>query len=686
MPYTPPSQQSPVSSKVNSPVLSRSSSYVGPSALELPAGRPGASLASPTLPRSASYMSKHRRTPSISSPTANLRQYHSNTDRQSRIEKAAEASRSKDDLEMPQKSSRSLHQSPLPVTGSQLMPTGTVISPPDSSHNSSDEENSSHKRGRQLENLAELQEAIRIIEQHRSASPDRNSRSSKHMPAVDNAKVSSSHRSILRPGLSNEARKVSHSRSNTEGSVFIPKPDESPSTEDSDDEQWANPPPMVRKKSGELVKPALKPGTRSSSARRRPSSMPSTPTFPKAVHFDSHLEHVRHFLQVDKPLAVSAGSSPVEQYPTEEEYPFPSDSRSSTPPFEWDIRLPNFPSDSYERKMMPIRVEKVFLSSDNKKLIGTVAVANLAFQKYVVARFTLDYWKTTSEVTAEFNNDVRRKQQNDGHDRFNFNIKLADQANLENKTLFFCVRYNVNGQEHWDSNNGFNFQVDFNKKAVAQNGKGSYQGNKSRPANQLPRSHRPSTSPSSRPISMPASFDDFAHGFDTKYAFDVYSKKPAAQILGDSAPSTIRFKKAPSPPGDDNSQGPPVRRVNPAGQAFGNRYDFGASLTAAIQNVKTRDSVEPKFYSGGTPMEKSRPVVDASPTTISSNPSWLTNQTGAPTFSSVNTHTLEKPALDSPRNEFSGDKPMMQSSSYNELLDKYCFVRSRPNIPKKETP
>jgi len=71
----------------------------------------------------------------------------------------------------------------------------------------------------------------------------------------------------------------------------------------------------------------------------------------------------------------------------------------------------------------------LFLSADNKILVGSVAVANIAFNKLVVARFTLDYWKTTSEVVAEYNNDVRQPKHADGRDRFNFNIKLARDQN-----------------------------------------------------------------------------------------------------------------------------------------------------------------------------------------------------------------------------------------------------------------
>ena len=225
---------------------------------------------------------------------------------------------------------------------------------------------------------------------------------------------------------------------------------------DVDDDELRMKPPLLRKKSGELVKPALRPPW-----RRRPSSMPGTPTYHKAVHFNEDIVQVRHFLQVDRPIAVSATSSPVDVYDSESEYPF------GHPP-AWDIRLANFPQDSPERRVQPVRVEGIFLASDRKTLVGVVAVANLAFHKLVAARFTLDYWRTTSEVVAEYGHDVRKPQARDGYDRFHFHIKLADQANLETKTLFLCVRYCVSGREFWDNNASANFQVDFVRKPVTR--------------------------------------------------------------------------------------------------------------------------------------------------------------------------------------------------------------------------
>lgn len=206
--------------------------------------------------------------------------------------------------------------------------------------------------------------------------------------------------------------------------------------------------PRLRKKSGEPIKPALRP-----SSHRRSSSLPS---LTKAVHFDGDIEEVRYFFQVDRPLVVSAGPSPVEAYESDSEFgPEYEDIYGSTKA-ELQIRLPNFPTETLERIAMPVRVERIFLSSDQESLMGTVAVANIAFQKSVVIRYTLDNWDTTSEIDAEY-------ASNGWHDRFNFDIKLSNHVGLEMKTLWLCVRYKVAGNEYWDNNDSMNFQVDFIK-------------------------------------------------------------------------------------------------------------------------------------------------------------------------------------------------------------------------------
>lgn len=552
--------------------------------------------------------------------------------------------------------SNSVRQSPPPITDSNSLPKGAVISPPESSA-SSDDDDLPQLRGRRIENLKELHDAISQIPQHREGSPNKSENPTDAgdllvLPSQASNVLGGIHHSFSTTVLDDlhNARRISHSRSMTMPDVKSAEASAMNSSEE-DDEDAPRKPQMVRKKSGELVRPALRPAS-----HRRPSSMPGTPTFSKAVHFDSHLEHVRHFLQVDRPLAVSAGSSPVDNYDSDNEYPFGADDRPAprTPPFEWEIIINNFPIDTPARKSQPVRLERVWLSNDHKFLIGSVVVANLAFQKAVTCRFTLDYWKTTSEVNAEYVCEITPRITEHSMDRFQFSIKLADLANLETKTLYFAMRYTVNGQEHWDNNNGTNFQVDFRKKMLPQNGKRVI-GAANRSANGLPRSNRrshPSSAP--RPKSMPVAFDDF--GDSPRVNFD----QSIHEYLGESAPTSIRLKNSKSTasvPSDNLS----TRLSAPSGQAFANRYDFGASLSAAMQAAK--DSSPPL-----KPCRKISPsesAATAKATFVDAQPAKANKESA-----SVNNTLSTVPGTGSP------GATSIASSSYEEIVNKYCFVRT----------
>lgn len=633
MPYTPPSK-SPASSAPSSPNTSRRSSFQNS-----PTGG-----SRPALPRSASYLTKHRRTPSAVGPGHGP------------ISQLSPEATSDDLHGMV---SNSVRQSPPPITDSNSLPKGAVISPPESSA-SSDDDDLPELRGRRIENLKELHDAISQIPQHREGSPNNSKTEQENQTDAGDLLVLPSqakvlggiHHSFSTTALDDlqNARRVSHTRSMTMPDVKSAEASAMNSSEE-DDEDMPRKPQMVRKKSGELVRPALRPAS-----RRRPSSMPGTPTFSKAVHFDSHLEHVRHFLQVDRPLAVSAGSSPVDNYDSDTEYPFGTDEKpvGRTPPFEWEIIINNFPVETPARKSLPVRLERVWLSNDHKFLIGSIVVANLAFQKAVTCRFTLDYWKTTSEVNAEYVCEITPRTAEYSHDRFQFSIKLADLANLETKTLYFATRYTVNGQEHWDNNNGTNFQVDFRKKMLPQNGKRTI-GAANRSANGLPRSNRRS-SPSSapRPKSMLAGFDEF--GDSPRPNFD----QSIHEYLGETAPPLRlkSLKSTASVPSDNLS----TRLSAPSGQAFANRYDFGASLSAAVQAAKdSSPQLKPcrkiTMATNAGPVQSSpsgaRPASVKTASAATSNPISTVPGTGSPGATSI------------------------ASSSYEEIVNKYCFVRTR---------
>ena len=674
MPYTPPAK-SPATSRPETPNLSRTNSCNN----SQPQDTSGSSHRSRAeLPHSSSsraYLNKHRRSPSVTKRSELLTP--DSTPKEGR-------SPNSEDQKGEGTSATRIRQSPADSSAASSEP-----SPPVSPQTSSDDDTSTTRgRSRDVANLAELQAAIRIIEQHRAGSPDTNaSEATKNarlilglpLQQIDPSNKEKPSKPVLSPRLrlSAEARKISHSRSTTDASAFFDFPRnkfDSPTRsqsgsdgEDDEDDELRIKPSLIRKKSGELVRPALRP----SSMRRRPSSMPGTPTYSKAVHFqDNSLEHVRHFLQVDRPIAVSAGSSPVDPYDEENEFPLGDDESSTqSPPFEWEIRLTNFPKLSVERDVLPVRTERVYLSPDSKILEGDVVVRNLAFRKLVVARFTLDYWKTTSEVVAEYNNDVRKKQAAPDCDLFTFRIKLEDQANLENKTMFFCIRYSVNGQDYWDNNNSINYQVDFSKKFKPQNGKKGTQAKSSCPLNALPRSKPSATLSSPRPRSMP-SFDDFA-GAVNPYEFSSFPQPSA--LVGDSP---IRFKNKPSTR-DIVPDAPGRPKASANQQAFGNRYDFGASLSAAIQAAGTslgdRGEVPSRGdakstssnQAGSPPMAQVQPSPDAGKTVKGSEVS-------------------QQKVADSPKPvALTAEKPSLQSQSYHELLDKYCFVRSGTNKANK---
>ncbi|KAL5115369.1 hypothetical protein ACEQ8H_006745 [Pleosporales sp. CAS-2024a] len=616
MPYTPPSQRSPASSKTNSPILSRTHSYIDQSPLSPVCSR------RPSLPRSVSstsYLNKLPRSNSSWNATAdNTAANGSLVNGSSRPASARGSS-----------ANGSLRQSPSPVND-LLIPSGAISTPPDSSD---DEE-----RGRSMGNLRELQQALQHIDVKREPSPVRDGagEASEDKPQPP--------RTLART-LSAEARKIAHSRSSSDIALsqhyappihtdaIISSSDGS----DAEDDELRIKPPLLRKKSGELVKPALRPPS-----RRRPSSMPGTPTYSKAVHFNEDIEQVRHFLHSERPIAVSAGSSPVETYDSESEYPF-EDTRSKTP--EWEIKLANFPvTETYERQAAPVRVERIFLATDNQTLVGNIACANISFQKLVVARFTLDYWKTTSEVVAEFNHDVRRKHKDDGYDRFNFNIKLADLANLESKTLLLCVRYQVNGQEFWDNNNSMNYQVDFSKKT--KHSKRSSGGG----LGAIPRSRHSPLAP--RPRSMPPCVDDdFGNGFENKFSFG----SPRAVIIPESPSASIklkpRSKRGSLFPGQASSE------RSHANQAFSARYDFSASLSAALSTAQTALG-DRSGIKVNAPDKPSRGYFDR------------------PAPAAVKPHSIGAPIPGTRPDSLTSEKPDLQSAEYNELIQKFCFFGS----------
>lgn len=263
-------------------------------------------------------------------------------------------------------------------------------------------------------------------------------------------------------------------------------------------------PSFIRKKSGELVKPSLKTVSMFSTPREpntpNPAhglslqmdglpaavtrSEPTTPLGPKMVHFDVKLEHVKHFLAEQKPLAVSRDGSPTETSEGGEDFfsyrrngnGTNSDTGRSSEDEKvrktLSIHVSNMPSyesalDALKARWQTdhVRLESLSLAEDGRTVKGTVLVRNLAFGKWVAARFTMDRWQTTSEVTAKYASSLL-----DGaYDRFEFAIRLADYlgGKIWEKTLEIAIRFSCDGHgDMWDSNSGQNYVVQFRRKSL----------------------------------------------------------------------------------------------------------------------------------------------------------------------------------------------------------------------------
>jgi len=230
----------------------------------------------------------------------------------------------------------------------------------------------------------------------------------------------------------------------------------------------------------------------SASRHARVQSMPSTPAYgPKNVHFkekEDGLESIRTFRRTGKPVSVSKPTSDTETEtePEPSAFPFPrvspnnfgSSGSSSLSEISNCSTIPAPDPSPYAN----VHIESIALPPARPPVLrGTVLVRNIAFEKLVGVRFTLDDWTTVSEVLAVYSGPVgatetlagtnQGKTVGDligssiasGWDRFNFSIRLEDyEAYLWQRTLFLVVRYSASSVgEFWDNNSGENYRIGF---------------------------------------------------------------------------------------------------------------------------------------------------------------------------------------------------------------------------------
>uniref|UniRef100_A0A3Q2YGE1 CBM21 domain-containing protein n=1 Tax=Hippocampus comes TaxID=109280 RepID=A0A3Q2YGE1_HIPCM len=108
----------------------------------------------------------------------------------------------------------------------------------------------------------------------------------------------------------------------------------------------------------------------------------------------------------------------------------------------------------FEQKVREVKVLLESVETDDFSLSGFVRVLNLAFEKSVSLRYSLNNWITFMDSLASY-----VPHSSDGAtDRFSFKVVMPTY--MENGgTLQFAIKYTVDGEEFWDNNNGKNYKV-----------------------------------------------------------------------------------------------------------------------------------------------------------------------------------------------------------------------------------
>ncbi|KAJ8654083.1 hypothetical protein O0I10_010294 [Lichtheimia ornata] len=120
-------------------------------------------------------------------------------------------------------------------------------------------------------------------------------------------------------------------------------------------------------------------------------------------------------------------------------------------------------------KDTPIKFEDIDVAptsadsnSSSSTLLGHCIVLNLAFEKRIIARYTLDNWITFTDTDATHVESVV----DDKYDRFSFTIPVQEDFSADDEDdhhneldIQLALCYCVDHVEHWDNNGGENYHI-----------------------------------------------------------------------------------------------------------------------------------------------------------------------------------------------------------------------------------
>lgn len=128
---------------------------------------------------------------------------------------------------------------------------------------------------------------------------------------------------------------------------------------------------------------------------------------------------------------------------------------SSSPGLALDFPQPSADYLDFRSRLLRNNVCLENCTLQERCLIGTVKVRNLAFEKSVQVRITFDSWSSFQDVDCTFMNNVYGCQDTD---IFSFAVELPGYV-APNNQVEFCICYRTADQTFWDNNDGNNYRL-----------------------------------------------------------------------------------------------------------------------------------------------------------------------------------------------------------------------------------
>lgn len=204
---------------------------------------------------------------------------------------------------------------------------------------------------------------------------------------------------------------------------------------------------------------------------------------PKSVRFASRLANVKTFDGRDSPSTVSLQNSPSGSptysfaahdyfsvhrnftdlgFSDEEDISSDSDldvDQEQNKEKHYKITRSNFvaPKSIYDKRDHPVYLQLANLSADKKLMVLLIMCQNLAFEKKLSVKLTLNNWNSV----LIFNNYTYMKLFTSvDYDQFQVVIPFSHFASSISPQ--FCIRYEVNNATYWDNNNMKNYAFSLN--------------------------------------------------------------------------------------------------------------------------------------------------------------------------------------------------------------------------------